>query len=385
MRRACRDQLADEFVRTRQFTWRLLDRLSQPQWQVPYLETINPPLWELGHLGWFQEYWCLRQREGLSPAASMLAAADDLYDSRHVDHAERWGLRLPSLEATRDYLDQVLAATLARLDRSDGSDESLYLFRLALFHEYMHQEAFAYTWQTLGYACPDPSLKLRPFEASGALIGVSAGPAAIGSQQGDGFAFDNEQWIRRVQVERFEISSRPVTNAEFQAFVDAGGYQQAQWWAKDAFQRLQTEGRSMPVYWRRTQTGYEQRQFDCWQPLESLAPVHHVSAYEAEAWCRWAGKRLPTEAEWVRAAREAEGFDWGGCVWEWTATAFEPLAGFEPGPYREYSAPFFGTHRVVRGASVATPAGMVDDVFRNFYTPERSDIIIGFRACQGAD
>jgi len=124
------------------------------------------------------------------------------------------------------------------------------------------------------------------------------------------------------------------------------------------------------------------RAFDRWAPLQPNAPVVHVSAHEARAYCRWAGVRLPEEAEWVLAARTLPDFAWGTHVWEWTASAFEPLPGFEPGPYREYSAPFFGDHLVVRGGSVATPRGMVDPLFRNFYLPDRGDIFVGFRVCK---
>ena len=385
MRNASRSALAEELANARHSTLRLFDRLTDSQWRVPYLPTINPPRWELGHVGWFQEFWCLRQGPGGRTLDSMMPASDGFYDSRVVPHRRRWEFDLPSDHDTRAYLADTLDATLERLARAEDSDEGLYFFRLGLFHEYMHAEAFAYTWQTLGYECPEPMTRVAAYQGRRADRRVAGGVVEIGAPQGAGFAFDNEQWSTPVEVGSFEIALQPVTNAEFLRFVSDGGYRDARWWDPEPFALLGGAGRTMPRYWRerevRVEARVEARQFDRWEPLEPDAPLVHVSAHEAQAYCRWAGKRLPTEAEWVFAARNIEGFDWGAQVWEWTATPFEPLAAFSPGPYLEYSAPFFGTHRVVRGGSVATPRGMVDDRFRNFYTPERDDIFVGFRVC----
>ena len=381
MRSASRTELASELARARDSTLRLFDRLDASQWQVPFLATINPPRWELGHVGWFQEFWCLRQLPGGAPLASMMDDADARYDSRVVPHEQRWRLELPSDARTRGYLADTLDATLARLERTEDSDDALYFFRLALFHEYMHAEAFAYTWQTLGYACPDTRLLAAPYERLSPDLRVAAGTVAIGATDASGFVFDNEQWSLPVEVAAFEIAAQPVTDAQFLRFVDDGGYRDARWWDREPFEVLRGTGRTMPRYWRERAGRIEKRVFDRWEPLEPRAAVVHVSAHEAQAYCRWAGKRLPTEAEWLLAARSLEDFDWGDRVWEWTASAFEPLPGFSPGPYSEYSAPFFGTHRVVRGGSVATPRGMVDDLFRNYYLPERDDIFVGFRVC----
>jgi len=381
VRSAGRTELAAELASARDSTLRLLERLEEPHWQVPCLATINPPRWELGHVGWFQEFWCLRQSPGGETLASTMGGADAFYDSRVVPHAQRWQLELPSDARTRRYLADTLDATLDRLERTADSDEALYFFRLALFHEYMHAEAFAYTWQTLGYPCPDPSLLGAPYERLRPARRVAGGTVAIGASDRRGFVFDNEQWAAAVEVGPFEIAVQPVTNARFLEFVGDGGYRDARWWDPERFAMLRAAGRTMPRYWRERDGRIEARRFERWEPLEPLAAVVHVCAHEAEAYCRWAGRRLPTEAEWLLAARSVEGFEWGDRVWEWTASTFEPLPGFAPGPYREYSAPFFGTHRVVRGGSVATPRGMVDDLFRNYYLPERDDIFVGFRVC----
>ncbi|MDQ6683835.1 MAG: SUMF1/EgtB/PvdO family nonheme iron enzyme, partial [Pseudomonadota bacterium] len=143
---------------------------------------------------------------------------------------------------------------------------------------------------------------------------------------------------------------------------------------------LEACGHRHPARWRREDGAWQERWFERWQPLSSAAPVIHVNAFEAEAWCRWAGRRLPRAAEWEQAAQSADGFCWGGSVWEWTADAFRPYPGFIAGPYRDYSAPWFETHRELRGGSFATHARLHDLRYRNFFTPERCDVFTGFRS-----
>jgi iron(II)-dependent oxidoreductase len=298
-----------------------------------------------------------------------------------VEHRSRWSLDLPTPSATRAYLSDVLGATLERLARLPETDEALYFARLSLFHEVMHEEAFAYTWHALGR--PAPSLRPPgPQPGSGGPdLQLPGGRFAIGSRPGEGFVFDNEKWAHEVPMAPYAIAPALVTNREFAGFVDDGGYRDPRWWAPAAFEALRAEGREMPSPWERGDGRLRQRWFDRVVDLDPDAPVLQVSAFEAEAWCRWAGRRLPTEAEWERAAVEADGFRWGGCAWEWTSSPFEPFAGFSPDPYGDYSAPWFGTHRVVRGGSFATPPGLPHPRFRNFYVPERSDIFVGFRSC----
>ena len=381
MREANRSELSAALTAARASTLRIFDQVEPSQWTVPTLATINPPLWEFGHVGWFQEFWCQRQRAGAAPAESMLQGADALYDSRSVAHASRWSLPLPGVDATRAYLVDTLDATLEQLARTPDEEAALYFFKLALFHEYMHEEAFAYTWQTLGYRPAEAHWRVAPVARTVQSADVGAGTVMVGSARASAFVFDNEMWEHQVALEKYQIDCDPVTNAQFAEFVDSGGYADPRWWTPEAFAALGAEQRSMPRYWRRSQGHVQARNFDAWSAVDPNAPVVNVSAHEAEAWCRWAGRQLPSEAQWVRAARVASGFAWGDRVWEWTASPFEALAGFEPGPYREYSAPFFGTHRVVRGASFATPRGLVDDRFRNYYEPHRDDIFVGFRSC----
>ncbi len=181
----------------------------------------------------------------------------------------------------------------------------------------------------------------------------------------------------------FALSRRAVSNGEYLRFVEEGGYLRREFWDEAGWRWRSQTGRRHPVYWR-GRGGWEQRVFDAWRPLDPQLPVLHVNAFEAEAWCRWAGRRLPTEAEWERAA--AGDSAWGcrqmlGNVWEWTATPFEPYPGFTPDPYTDYSQPWFGTHRVLRGGSFATQPRLARNAYRNFYTPDRADVFAGFRTC----
>src|SRR5205814_3099027 len=195
-----------------------------------------------------------------------------------------------------------------------------------------------------------------------------------------GFAFDNELPGREVRLADIEIDAAPVRVGEFLRFVDSGGYENDAWWPGEAGRWRAATGRRMPAHWRQRRGAWESRWFDRWLPLVPQQTLMHVNAWEAEAYCRWAGRRLPGAAEWEHAARSAgPAFAWGHGVWEWTADAFEPYPGFSPGPYKDYSAPWFGNHRELRGGAFATHARMHDARYRNFFLPARDDVFAGFR------
>jgi ergothioneine biosynthesis protein EgtB len=397
MRTLGRDGLHEALLDAHRTTLALIDDLDDAQWQVPQLPIVNLPRWEFGHIGWFMELWCLRRGDRSRP--SLLADADSWYDSSAVAHATRWQLALPSRAATRAYVAEVLERTLAQLATEEASDAALYPYRLALAHEDMHGEAFVLLRQILSY--PRPSrpdldaaaigsvapLSSAPGDAvSASDVSVAGGRFLQGAPAGQGFRFDNEGEPFEVEVAPFVIGTQRVSNAQFAAFVADGGYRDARWWGAAGRAWRDAAQATHPGAWRAGDDGWEDRRFDRWQPLAPAAPVRHVNAFEAEAWCRWAGRRLPTESEWEFAAVHGHitPFEPGtdpDAVWEWTSTPFAPYPGFVPGPYRDYSQPWFHTHRVLRGASAATPARLRHVRFRNFYTPERRDMLAGFRTC----
>jgi len=380
MRRLDKRELRVGLLDARQYTNAQLDDLDDTQWRVPYLPIINPPLWEYGHVGWFMEYWCLRQRgAGHALAPSMLAAADRWYDSSRVAHSTRWSLDLPDRKSTAAYVRAVLERTFDALARADETDAGLYFYRLALYHEEMHGEAFAYSRHTLGY--PAPRVLGFPRLDSSHDVNLEGGTFQMGAPRDleGGFVFDNEKWAHPQSVRPFAIRHDLVTNGEFLAFVEGGGYERADLWTDDGRKWLETSRRTSPRDWRRTGAGWERRHFDRWMPLVRDEPVVHVSAFEAEAYCHWAGRRLPREAEWEYAATHGA-IRWGA-VWEWTASLFAPYPGFTTDPYQDYSLPWFYTHRSVRGGSVLARPHMHHPRYRNFYTPERDDIFVGFRTC----
>ncbi len=340
---------------------------------VPRQAWLNPPVWEWGHLAWFQEWWIARNPECNRGAAadpdvprrpSLLPRADAWYDSSRVAHARRWDLPLPAAPATLAYLADTLATTLELLDAlpSQASQEDLYFFRLAALHEAMHAEASAYMARGLGIQLPGGP---APARAGGpSALPVPAQAFRVGSS-GPGFAFDNELPAHEVSLGPFEIDAEPLSWPRFHDFVRDGGYGHRRWWSAE---------------------GWAWRQAARPQPPSAGAGevgAVHLSAYEAEAWCRWAGRRLPTEFEWECAALTQPAFRWGG-VWEWTASAFLPYAGFAPHPYRDYSAPWFGSRRVLRGAAAASSRWLAHPRYRNFFEPQRTDIFAGFRSCSAS-
>ncbi|HEY9446947.1 MAG TPA: selenoneine synthase SenA [Burkholderiales bacterium] len=393
----------------------------------PQLSIVNPPLWEIGHVGWFQEHWCLRYQADKPPRPSLLANADRLYNSAIVAHETRWNLPLPPLPATLDYIERVYDDVMKRIAGADGDADLRYFAQLAALHEEMHCEAYTYTRQTLGYAAPVLPLT-EPPAAGGSWPGdveIAGGTFMLGATPADGFVFDNEKWAHEVTLQPYCMARAPVTNAEFAAFVDAGGYGTRTCWSEEGWRWREKVQARAPAYWRRSSDTWQERVYDTYQPLQPHAPVMHVNWYEADAYCRWAGRRLPTEAEWEFAASTAphdtarkRRYPWGdtpptsahanlyrgapvradvaahaqgdsawGCrqmlgnVWEWTADDFSPYPGFAPDPYKEYSAPWFGDHKVLRGGCHATRAALAHNRYRNFYTPDRRDVYAGFRTC----
>lgn len=357
--------------------------------RVPQSPELNLPLWELGHIGWFADWWIARNPErllgiGANPLVARLPArlrtADTLYDSSNVAHATRWALALPDADAVRAELNASLNQTLELLDTTPEDDTSLYFFRLALFHEDMHTEAAVYMAQTLGFnpfGHGAESFETPPMSGVTSLS-LPATDWTLG-RSGKGFAFDNELASHTVHVASAGIDSAPVSWAAYLPFVESGGGDQREFWSDAGWAWRQTQNGHAPRYLRRSAEGWEAQRSGQWLPLQLTDNACHLTAFEAEAWCRWAGRRLPTEAEWEASAHLLPGFEWGS-VWEWTGTAFAPYPGFEAHPYRDYSVPWFDGRPVLKGASPATAPRMRHSRYRNFFTANRNDIVAGFRS-----
>ena len=361
-----------------------------PGLQVPLRPELNPPLWELGHIGWFQDYWIARNPErqrgaSADPEVARRAprreGAEALYHSSFVAHDSRWQLPLPDAAATRADLAQQLDETLALLRSAAQGDDALYFFRLALLHEDMHHEAALYMARGLGIAIDDPRWQARALAEPGAALVFGGRDWRLGSAPGAGFAFDNELPGCSVALQPFAIDAQAVRWAEFLPFVEAGGYADARWWSEAGSRWLTEHAQRQPRYLRRAGAGWEHWRDGGWAALDLREAASHLTLHEADAWCRWAGRRLPTEAEWECAACSApEAFRWGD-VWEWTASPFAPFPGFEPHPYRDYSAPWFDGRPVLKGASHCTQPRLRDVRYRNFFAAARSDVPAGFRSC----
>jgi ergothioneine biosynthesis protein EgtB len=292
----------------RERTIELLADLTEAQLLGHRMAYVQPMTWEAGHAAWFAENRVLERALGEPP---LLPGGAGLYDSTTVPHRVRWALPLAGRAGTLDYLRRVRAAVLDRLARR-GDDGRLRSYALyALLHEDMHAEALTYTRQTLAYPAP----RLSPPQATpasppsdpggGPLPGdvpVPGGTFLLGATAREPFVFDNELWAHPVDVRPFAVARAPVTQREFAAFVGDGGYARRALWSEAGWRWREAAGAAYPAYWRPRGAGWERRDFARWVPLEPHRPVIHVNWYEAEAYCRWAGRRLPTEAEWEAAA-----------------------------------------------------------------------------------
>lgn len=419
----------------RERTQELVRDLADEQMTVPLMEIVNPFCWELGHVAFFYDVFLLRV---LGPERFLLEGAETLYDSFKVDHDDRWNLPLPSRKETSAYMQRVFERVVDRLGSHEPDGDETYLHLLSVLHEDMHGEAFTYMRQTLEY--PEPQLnidrdKSSPLEIDGGPwpgdIEIPGGLFQLGGSPELPFVFDNEKWAHPVETPPYRMARAPVTNAEFAGFVEERGYLRRDLWSHQGWVWRVKTGVEHPVYWERGANGCLRRHFNRLVPLEEHAPVIHVNWYEAEAYCNWAGRRLPTEAEWELAASaeptpDGKGitehkrrYPWGdeppspdranldsrflgcadvgafpsgdsafGCrqmmgnVWEWTASAFYPFPGYIVDfPYKEYSAPWFGYRKVLKGGAWATRSRLACNSYRNFFQPYRRDVFAGFRTC----
>jgi iron(II)-dependent oxidoreductase len=420
--------LINDIKDARKRTLELVAGLDQQQIMGPQLDIVNPLLWEIGHVAYFYEFWLLRHLDGKK---SILSNADQLYDSINIAHEDRWNLPLLSLHETKTYMQQVHDGIITRLQSDTVNALDTYLTRYAVFHEDMHTEAFTYTRRTLNYPSPvlgNIVLNDAAYNA-GSLDGdvkIKGGSYLLGASEKTDFCFDNEKWLHQVTIKPFTIARAATSYQQYAEFVGDGGYHKQIWWDEAGWDWLQKNNTTTPNGWKKdANDNWLIKHFDQWQPIRPHAAVIHINWYEASAYCRWANRRLPSEAEWEMAAsgspvniNEKRVYPWGnetltenhanmnsramrsidvgalpagdsayGCrqmlgnVWEWTADTFNPYPGFIADMYQDYSQPLFGQTKVLRGGAWTTRSRMIRNTWRNYYGADRNDVFAGFRTC----
>lgn len=359
----------------------LAARLTPEDLQAQSMPDASPGKWHLGHVSWFFETMLLGRREGYQPVDPELKLVLNSY-------YEALGTRVARPERgliTRPSLDQILAYR-AEVDRRmetllvDGlrDEHERYLFDLGLAHEEQHCELFLMDLLHLMSRSPlepaaydaEPRQAPAPETAQG-FARVEGGLVEIGAAAG-GFAFDNERPRHQVFVEPFAISRGLATNGRWLTFIEDGGYERPELWLSDGWATVKAEGWTAPLYWRREADGlWTTMTLTGRRAVDPSEPVRHVSYYEADAFARWGGKRLPTEAEWEAAAVAGVLSDAFGEVWQWTASAYLPYPRFRPTPgtASEYNGKFMSGQQVLRGSSWATPPGHARATYRNFFAP----------------
>ncbi len=419
----------------RRRTHDLIDALSEEELRRQVVSFLSPIVWDLAHVAEFEELWLVRAVDAIEDGREPVASLEEAYDATRVSREERGELEYPGSDDLLRRLRRVRRDALERLRSTPPRGHPLledgFVWRMVAQHEAQHQETILQAVARMDDVTYEPAFRettprpTLPPDVEEVL--VPAGPYPLGAVRNPA-AYDNEKPAHWVDVDGFWIDAAPVTNGEFLAFVEDDGYDRPELWTEAGRDWLDEEGVRCPLGWRRVENGWVEEAFARVEPLVPARPVIHVSWFEADAWARWAGKRLPTEVEWEKAAAwdpelsVARPWPWGvdppdprranldartfgaapvgaypdgrsfyGChqmigdVWEWTASPFLPYPGFEAFPYPEYSEVHFGDgYRVLRGGSWATSGLVARTTFRNWDWPKRRQIFAGFRCARDA-
>lgn len=426
------EQVAALLAEARERTLLLISPLSEAELRTQHNRLMGPLLWDLGHIAHFEELWLLRNLEGPVEFGEMPGMFNPFENPRSV----RGALDMPTLPQTLSVMAETRARVLERIPSLElaGDDPLLrdgYVFRMVAQHEYQHGETMLQALQLKeeglyraprGWSVPEPR-----WTPAAEMVVFPGGEVEIGTADRSA-AYDNERPPHRVELRPFRIDAAPVTNGAYLDFMEAGGYDERRFWTDAGWAWREETGARAPQFWEREGGEWTTRSMDRRAPVDPRRPVCHVCAHEAEAFARWAGKRLPTEQEWEAAATwdpatgSRRAYPWGdeastrehanldqlafetapvgayprnvspiGCygmigdVWEWTASDFGGYPGYRTFPYPEYSEVFFGPeYRVLRGGSWATRPGAARSTFRNWDYPIRRQIFSGFRCAADA-
>ena len=425
-----RGTIAARFDRARRRT-HALTSCDDGELMAQHSPLMSPLVWDLAHVGSQEEIWLVRDVGHRVPLRCDL---DEMYDAFQHARAERPSLPLLGPDEARRYIAEVRDKALDVLDSSPLEGSALvdqgFAFGMIIQHEQQHGETMLATHQLrkgepVLVAAPLPPSVLGTPDGLPAEVLVPGGESMMGTSI-EPWALDNERPAHAVVLEPFWIDTVPVTNADYGRFIEAGGYRDSRWWTAEGWAHRQKAGLEAPLFWTRDGAGWLRRRFGVVEPVPDLEPVQHVCWFEADAYARWAGRRLPTEAEWEKAARydpstgRSRRYPWGdddptparanlggealrpapagsypegssalgvrqliGDVWEWTASDFQPYPGFRAFPYSEYSEVFFGhDYKVLRGGSWAVDPVACRGTFRNWDYPVRRQIFAGFRTAR---
>jgi iron(II)-dependent oxidoreductase len=425
---ALKERIAADLDRARRRTQVLTEAVDEQDLVAQHSPLMSPLVWDLAHVGNQEELWLLRDVGGREPI--LPPAVDELYDAFQHPRADRPSLPLLDPVESRRYVHDVRGRVLDLLETVPLSGRPLlengFAFGMIVQHEQQHDETMLATHQLRRgepvLAAPSPPPASPAAGGLPADVLVPAGAFTMGTST-DAWALDNERPAHQVELPAYRIDTFPVSNGDYVGFIEAGGYDDERWWTPAGWAHRCQAGVFAPLFWSRQGRDWVRRRFGHLEAVPPGEPVVHVSWYEADAYARWAGKRLPTEAEWEKAARfdpvsgRSRRFPWGdeepssqvanlgqrhlrpaslgaypegasplgvqqlvGDVWEWTSSDFRGYPGFLAWPYREYSEVFFGTdYKMLRGGSFATDAAACRGTFRNWDYPIRRQLFAGFR------